>query len=397
MRISYKGGYILILQAVIFIAIAIVIGVGMINPILSDYASIRAFTHSKQAFLAADSTMNEAFYRFKTGKNMPPSITLDFASSSATVNVIDISGGKRLNVVAESSNFYRETELDLQFGTGVSFHYGIQTGRGGFEMNNSSSIIGNVFSSGPISGSGNMIYGDVISASTTGLVDGIHATGTIMAHTIKNSTADKDAYYMVRTNTTVGGTAYPNSPDQDDVPMPISDAQIAEWEGHAEAGGIFTQANCDSFSAVTNTCTLTTSKAIGPVKIPFNLKIKSSSAVITLRGQVWVVGNITTETGPKIKMDPLLGPLSVAFIADDPANRASKGVIDVGQTTVFEGNSGVRSYIFMISQNNSAENGGGRHRSAGPARGIVYGIAGPTADHRLSGQPHKKRRFIPFL
>ena len=57
-------------------------------------------------------------------------------------------------------------------------------------------------------------------------------------------------------------------------------------------------------------------------------------------------------------MASALGSTNVAVIADNPADRSSSGIINIGQSTVFQGSGAVGSFVFMISQNNSAENGG---------------------------------------
>jgi hypothetical protein len=57
-------------------------------------------------------------------------------------------------------------------------------------------------------------------------------------------------------------------------------------------------------------------------------------------------------------MDQTLGSTNAAIIADNPSNRASGSTINVGQSTVFETTGLTGSFVFLISQNNSAENGG---------------------------------------
>ena len=115
-------------------------------------------------------------------------------------------------------------------GTGAAFFYGMQSGKGGIILENSSTVKGNLYSNGTIVGAGsNVIAGDVVSATSTGLVDGIKATGTVFAHTIQNSEIDKDAYYMViDVPTVVWGTKYSESPDQATSSLPIPDAPISE-------------------------------------------------------------------------------------------------------------------------------------------------------------------------
>ena len=209
-------------------------------------------------------------------------------------------------------------KADIVFGTGVSFHYGVQSGQGGFTLENSSSITGNVFSAGPIIGSSNMIYGDVVSAGSSGLIDGIHATGTAYAHNLlENSgqtTIDKDAYYVNKNaGVTVNGTLHPNSPDQPIAPLPISDDQIEEWESFAEEGGSVT---CSG-----GKYTISANVSIGPKKIPCDLEI-TGSPTITVTGYIWVTGDITTKNSPTIKISSSLGSQNVAFIADNPSDRA---------------------------------------------------------------------------
>ena len=48
----------------------------------------------------------------------------------------------------------------------------------------------------------------------------------------------------------------------------------------------------------------------------------------------------------------------MAFISDNPSDRTTGSVISLGQSTNFQGSGAANSYVFMISQNNSAETGG---------------------------------------
>ena len=87
-------------------------------------------------------------------------------------------------------------------------------------MSNSSEVIGNVFSNGPIVGNNsNIIRGDVISAGPVRVWrTAFHATSSVYAHTIRNSDIEKDAYYQVIiANTEVDGV-YPGNPTK---PLPL--------------------------------------------------------------------------------------------------------------------------------------------------------------------------------
>ena len=144
--------------------------------------------------------------------------------------------------------------------------------------------------------------------------------------------------------------SHPNSPDQTTVPLPISDDQINEWETIAAAGG-------------TATCTegpyniSSESVSLGPVKIPCDLNINGSS-VVTINGHIWVTGNITVQNSSVVKMSAALGSSNVAVIADNPSNRLTSSVIRVQNTATFQNSGTAGSFVFLISQNNSAETGG---------------------------------------
>ena len=353
-RKKYNGGQIVILNTILFLAISLLIATGIAYPVITHYSTAQSYIASKKAFFLADSATNEALYRLKTGKLLGSSQTVTIGSSTATISVTTNANGKTVTITSPNNDYQRNAKLELSLGTGISFHYGIQSGEGGFVLLNSSSVTGNVFSNGTVTGSGNMIYGDVISASSTGLINGIIASGTLYAHTLQNSTAYKDAYYYSSstidsyTSSHVSGVKHPNSVDQPYADLPIADSQIAEWESYAVAG---TTTNCTGTLEIKNITT-----TLGNQKITCDLDIKGSTVTIT--GPIWVTGNIIVETGSTIKMDPTLGSQNVAIIADNPSNTTGSGVVTISNGSSFQNSGSANSFVFMISQNNSAETGG---------------------------------------
>ncbi|MFZ2521966.1 MAG: hypothetical protein WAX44_02170 [Minisyncoccia bacterium] len=343
-------GQVMLTAVMFFMFISITIVFGIVTPILKQVRISQENYKSKQSFYLSMAGMEDVLYRIKNGENYSTTEVLSLNGEYATTTTTDVTGGKKVTSIAKVNNNSRSTQANLVLGVGVAFYYGVQAGQGGFDLQNSSSIIGNVYSAGPITGSGNYIYGNVVSSGSSGLIDDIHATGTAYAHTIQDSTIDKDAYYTTKTNTTVGGISYPGSPDMPDAVMPISDAQIAIWESDAEAGGSVT---CSGSSYTVNT-TIT----IGPKKIPCNL-VLSNNAVVNLTGPVWVEGNITAQNSTIIKVDTTLGNKSVAMIADKISDRLNYGRIILRNSSSFQNSGTTGSFVFMISMNNSIENGGG--------------------------------------
>lgn len=347
-KINYQSGQVMLTLVVFAMFASMAIVFGIVNPVLKQVAISKDFFHSRESYYSANSGLEDVLYRLKNNKQISSSETLALNNATTTTIVTNTASGKLITSGATTTNsITRKVQAAVSLGTGISFHYGVQSGQGGFILQNSSLVTGNIYSAGPVTASNNMVYGDVVSSGSTGLVDGVHATGTVHAHMIQNSTVDKDAYYVVKTNTTVSGQSYPNSPDQTDVSLPISDEQIGIWESDAAAGGSVTCTN--------GTYTITTSVSIGPKKIPCDLLIKGNAITITVGGPLWVTGNIDTQLSPTIKMAATLGATNVALIADNPSDTTGSGLITIGQNTVFQGSGSVGSYVFMISQNRSAE------------------------------------------
>lgn len=333
----------------LFIGLAVVLG--LTSPVLTESRIARDLYRSKQSQALADAGQDDVGYRIRSAHVYDAQEVLSLNGQFATTTVVEnvSTGRKEVTTTANNTRHVRKRKTEFTRGDRVSFSYGAQAGNGGIILQNSSLILGNVYSNGGATGtSNNLIKGTVVSAGATGWVEGLHATSSVWAHTIKDSTVDRDAYYQTKINTTVGGNSYPGSEDKPPAPFPISDEQIDEWEAEAEAGGVHTSP-CPY--------TITSSTSIGPKKINCDLTIKTNGTV-TITGALWVVGNISFETGPTIRMDPSFGARGVPIIADNPANRSTASKITIKNSSVFEGSGTPGSVIMLLSRNTSAENGG---------------------------------------
>ncbi|MDO8408225.1 MAG: hypothetical protein Q7S95_03260 [bacterium] len=351
-----------VLIALVFFGIFISVTAALVSLLTVSERAERVTTASAQALALAEAGIDQAAYQLNQNPSYVGETDTALPTGTFTVTVTNIdSTSKRVTAIGytpSSQNPVATKKLTATVGLNssvISFHYGIQAGNGGFSLENTSKITGNVFSSGPVFGkSTNYIYGDVVSSGTSGLVYGIHATSSVYAHTIgkvdKTTIIDKDAYYTTKVNTTVAGTSYPNSPDQASVALPISDEQIGEWETLAAAGGT---ATCSGGSYNVSSGSV----AIGPVKIPCDLNV-NGSAVVTIGGHVWVAGNIIVQNSATVKMAASLGAQNVAIIADNPSDRLTGSTIRVKNTASFQNSGTPGSFVFLISQNNSAESGG---------------------------------------
>ena len=341
----------MIISVIFFLSASMVFVIGVISPILEEIGRSENLISSKTTFYTAESGVEDAVYRLKNGLaiSTPEMITLNNATASTTVNTI--SNGKQILSSGTVGDMYRNAAVTLNNGVGIAFFYGVQVGAGGITLNNSSSIVGSVYSNGRVVGSGgNLIKGDVISAGAGGVAQNIHATGTVRAHTIQNVWAEKDAYYQNIYTSSVSGTLYPGSADQPAIDLPITDTQITDWETAAAAG-----------TAISSPCPYDKSSGtvtLGPAVINCDLNL-SNSATLVLTGPVWVKGSISIANSAIVKVSDTLGSQSAPLIAHDPANTSSGSKITISNSSSFQGSGDINSYVLLVSQNNSAEQMGG--------------------------------------
>lgn len=158
--------------------------------------------------------------------------------------------------------------------------------------------------------------------------------GSVHANTIDGFTINKDAYYQTIDDTTVNGVSYPNSSDPPPIAMPISDANIADWENLAAGYGIT--------SGDINGCPST----IGPGKFTGNF-ITGNNCTILVKTPFYLTGpgNLTVGNSVIFQMDPSLGAASGVMIVD--------GLTVFGNGDDLKGTGQTGSYLTLLSTYNS--------------------------------------------
>lgn len=353
--------------------------------IYNDLATHRIFVDAKIAYMTALAANEDIAYRFVSSQtpDMLEVMTLNGVVATTTIDLDGASDIYTVTSVADSNEAVRSSEIELAIGSGASFNFGVQTGNGGFEMSNGSSVRGNVFSNGSIRkvGGGNAtVYGDVISAGPTGLIDDITATGSAWANTISDSSIIGTVYYENISNTSYGAAVYTTN-EQPLATMPIGDDKIDDWKQDIVDNGTViasTDPECAS-----GTYTRDTNITLGFVKIECNfiLKKQGSGTTLTLTGPIWVTGNIDFQSGPTVSIDSSVGARSVQIIADNESDRLTSSKVTVGQGTQFSGSGSPKSYVLLISQNNDEENGG-----TGNAINIAQSSAGDLLAYASHGR-----------
>lgn len=335
----------------------------------TDISTLNSLRISKQSFLAAEAFAEEVAQRHVFGTySIDTYETLNFgAITGYATSTIDLVNDV-LTIEAQGTikNVVRKVQIVLSIGTGSAFNYGLQAGNGGITLANSSRIIGNVYSNGPVSGSGNSseVLGDVVSAGSAGYLFDIHTTGSAWANTIEDSDIDGElnTESVLTDITNVVGPPdirnyYGPGNDLATTSFPIADDLVAEWKQSIEDTGTVIPAS-DPDCLDNGIYTIDDPATLGNVKIECDLEVKHQGnppTVLTLTGPIWVEGSIELK-GPDIRVTPSLGRRSVQIIADNESDRTTSSKIKILTSSDFYGSGDSRSYIMLLSMNNAAEN-----------------------------------------
>lgn len=348
-----EGGQVLLIIMLFLLAGSFTIVSGIIAVVSSQVRVLTEMSFAKQSYIAAEGGLEDVVMRYHAGMNVSVTETFTLGDVTVTTRTTNIPGGKQVIASGVLSDRVRNVEAILIEGDGAAFSFGVQTHTGGLILENSSSINGNAYSNGPILGFNlNEIKGTAISAGPAGFVSEIHATGSIYAHHIEDSWAEDDAFYTTIEDTTVDDTLYPDSPDLATSSLPITDELLDTWEAFAASSSVMT-AEC---TAAGGTLIFNADVTLGPVKIPCNVEFRQFPT-ITVSGVIWITGDVTFTQGPEFEVAAAIGNRSVPIVVDNPSNRLTSSRVIMRNSGAWRGN-GDRSYIMVVSRNESAEQGG---------------------------------------
>ena len=343
-------------------AIMFILGRG----IFADLSDYNRLAEAKLSYLAAESAAEDVVLRrvFESyAIDSVESVTINDITAYATSTYDSAEDSYVISAAAQNGITLRKAEVEMSISGGSAFNYGLQAGTGGIELSNSSSVIGNVYSNGPIEGQGSAtIYGDMVSAGPSGLAEDITATGSIYANTIDGIDAGGDAHYNVQIGTNgqnpVAGTRFTPATNLPTTSFPISTTTIQEWKDAVDSFGTVIASTDPACSG--GEYEIDSSISLGYVRIEcdVNIRKKGASVVVTLTGPVWVEGDLAFTQGPEIRVDASLGRRSAQFIVDNESNRTTSSRIEIRNSTDFFGSGDNRSYVLLLSANESSSLGG---------------------------------------
>lgn len=202
-----QAGNALLIVMVLFVAISLSIGLGLVVPVLRANRIATNNLESKRSYVVAESGVEDILYRLLKSKQVSSTESIVLGTQTTTTTVTDVSGGgKQIQSIGTTNTRSRTVTAIVEQGVGVSFNYGVQTGRGGITMGNGASIIGNVYANGNITGGA--ITGTAVAANSAALsADQTNDTPSTPSSSItfRNtaSTADLAQGFQVSTNSPI--------------------------------------------------------------------------------------------------------------------------------------------------------------------------------------------------
>lgn len=326
---NQKG--IVLANAIVFMYVLIFLGVAITSLIVfSSRFSQKTYLEQKALYLA-EGGIDKSVWALNniqnyTGENKSP---LEDGGFDITISELD-SNNKIIEVIGHIPNtspYKIQRKLRVRVTTvssteNVSFHYAIQSGAGGFILENNAVIKGNVYSNGDIIGQNkfqSQVEGDA------------WAVTKISTLTVKKSGgAGGNAHYASIENAIVEGNQYQDFPPPQD--LPSLDASF--WKDKAQEGG---EINQNPYKPANNT-------TIGPVKINGDLVIDGGNTLI-IAGTVWVTGDITIGNNSILKLSGGYGNFGGVLVTD-------------GKVNIGEGSSigeGADHPLLILCENNSLD------------------------------------------
>lgn len=176
-----ERGAAMILSVIFFLFITLSIIIGIVAPLAREYEIARDALRSKQSYFLAESGVEDIVYRIKNGYETSASEALILGDFEAITLIEDLpDNSKSISSIGDADGRERRVALSLAAGDGASFHYGVQTGNGGFEISGGGNVYGNVYANGPIIGGGYpTIHGSATSAGEYELVPHVSHIGTL--------------------------------------------------------------------------------------------------------------------------------------------------------------------------------------------------------------------------
>lgn len=166
MKKQEQAGQAAILIVFVIGMVSVLIGISLLKTGTNESFMGRATSASSNAFYAANSGVEEAFYRLGRGLTNPGTFTIAVGvGSSAHVSISGLGDQKTIEAIGTYKNFVRKIKTEVEKTSVASpFRYAIQAGDGGLEFTKKADITGDIYSNGDITAIKNVSVGGSVFA-----------------------------------------------------------------------------------------------------------------------------------------------------------------------------------------------------------------------------------------
>ncbi len=328
-----QKGFAAIYITLVVLAVMFGMGSSLFFTTFQEQARMQNDLMSSQAYVGAESGLEDALLRITEGMNAPAAYTFSVAETEAEVIIVEDLGGTR-TITVEGDRLDRIRNIEGVYvlsGLGSVFFYGAQVGEGGLEMDDNSRVVGNVFSGGDIVGSSKPeITGSVLVAGIGSELEDVSIGGDAFVDKCEDANITGELHATVEDGCSYSSFV-PLEDPVESVSLPIAQTTIDQWKADASVGGLI-EGNVE----LSGDDTL----SLGPVKINGDLLI-SNKARLTVTGVIWVAGKIIVQNLAEVHLSSSFGSSSSVIIGD--------GLITLENNSISAGSGQAGSYLMYLS------------------------------------------------
>ena len=184
-----QNGFVTMITLLFFMSMIMVIVFSLSTVVLTTNKITKNSLASVQSYYTAESGLEDGILRVMKSYEYDAVNSFDLSSDAQVAqNITQAGDTTTINSLASFENNKREIQAEMTITVSdISFYYGVQVGEGGLTMANPSTISGNLYSNGTVTGQNNsssLIDGDVSVATGMNLD---HAHGVYNADTLFGS------------------------------------------------------------------------------------------------------------------------------------------------------------------------------------------------------------------
>jgi hypothetical protein len=172
-----QSGFIVSLVAFFVMLILLTLGLSMTLVIYNRQKAETGTVNSTQAYYAAESGIEDALLSLKANSSLVTNYNLAVNGATTNINIPAIDSNGNINILSTGILNTNTRKIQVVYGTDathISVHDGLQAGSGGVTFNGGS-LVGNLFSNGPVSSpnlfSIGTINGDIVIAGQNSLTN----------------------------------------------------------------------------------------------------------------------------------------------------------------------------------------------------------------------------------